>query len=176
MTEEGPAGDLGAAEVVPDTGRLLGIDLGSVRVGVALCDTEQRVATALCVLTRSNERAEDHVRLSELAREYGAVGVVVGLPRSLSGRLGPAAQGVLEEVATLRSKLPLPVATSDERLTTVLAQDGVRGAARARGARGSSPRIRRESGQVAASRRPVDASAAALILQTWLEGRRAGRV
>ena len=74
-------------------GRVLGVDLGSKRIGVAVTDSEQRVATRVTVLTRTGDRAADHQALADLVTSYEAVGMVVGLPLSLSGQMGPAAAG-----------------------------------------------------------------------------------
>jgi putative holliday junction resolvase len=141
--------------VIPPTGRLLGVDLGSRRIGVAVTDSGQTVATGVTALTRSGDRAVDHRALAALVSEYGAVGVVVGLPISLAGHAGPAAQGVLDEVAEIRASVGVEVATEDERLTTRQAA----GALRAGGRR------RRDQRHV------IDQSAAAVFLQTWVERR-----
>jgi putative Holliday junction resolvase len=140
--------------VIP-AGRVLGLDLGSRRIGVAVTDSDQRVATGVTALLRSGERATDHLALAGLVSDYQAVGVVIGLPISLSGEHGPAARAVLEEVAEIRSAVTVEVVTVDERLTTRAAA----GALRAGG--------RRDRDQ----RRVIDQSAAAMLLQTWVERR-----
>ena len=99
-------------------GRVLGVDLGSRRIGVAVTDSEQRIATGVTVLARSGDRAADHQALADLVTSYQAVGVVVGLPLSLSGRMGPAAEAVAAEVADLQAAVSVEVVTVDERLTT----------------------------------------------------------
>jgi putative Holliday junction resolvase len=106
-------------------------------------------------LHRRPDRLDDHRALAVLAADYEAVGVVVGLPVSLSGRLGPAARGVLDEVACMRASLDVEVVTVDERLTTRTAADGLRA--------GGSP------GRQA--RNVIDQSAAAVLLQSWVERR-----
>ncbi len=136
-------------------GRVLGIDLGSKRIGVAVTDDSQRVATGVTVLNRTGDRARDHAALAALVAEYDAAGVVVGLPLSLSGRPGPAAKAVAEEVSELRERLPVAVMTVDERLTTRLAATSLRAGGR---------REREQRGV-------IDQSAAALLLQTWVERR-----
>jgi len=133
--------------------RVLGVDLGSRRIGVAV--SSGSVATPYEVIERVGDRAREHERLLDLAAEVGAERIVVGLPLSLDGSVGPAARGVLDEVAELRARTGLPVDTYDERLTTVtaeraLAAGGVRGPAR---------------------RKVVDKLAAAVMLQGWLDGR-----
>jgi putative Holliday junction resolvase len=136
--------------------RALGVDLGSKRIGVAISDRSGTIASPLTVLARGRSRREDHERLAALAREEEAVVVVVGMPKSLSGAIGPAARAATAEIEALASVIGVPVETYDERFTTVtaeraLAEGGVRGRAR---------------------RQVVDKVAAAVILQSWLDSRR----
>jgi putative Holliday junction resolvase len=133
--------------------RALGLDLGTRRIGVALSDSAGTVATPYDVLTRSGDRTSDHGRIAELVGEAGAAIVVVGLPLSLDGSVGPAARGILDEADELRARLPVGVVTWDERLSTVEAQQRLR-AAGVRGRKG---------------RRVVDQVAATVILQSWLD-------
>lgn len=137
--------------------RALGIDLGSRRIGVALSDSGGLVATPYEVIARRGDRGVDHARIAALVGEAGADVVVVGVPRSLDGSLGPAAVAALAEVDELRAALGVPVETWDERWTTVtahheLAAAGVRGRQR---------------------RHVVDQVAASVLLQAWLDHRRA---
>ena len=134
-------------------GRVIGLDLGARRVGVALSDDRRRVAAAYSVMARHRSHAEDHAELATLVAETGANLVVVGLPLSLSGSAGPAARAVKSEVNEMRRALPVPVECCDERYTTVIAQ-------RALAAGGRRPALRRAV---------VDKVAAAAILQTWLD-------
>lgn len=134
-------------------GRLVGVDLGSRRIGLAVSDEDRTVATGVGVVARGADRAADHQALASVVAEYRAVGVVVGLPVSLSGEHGPAARRVLAEVEEMRASLPVDVHTVDERLTTAAASAALRRA-------GSSARRQRQV---------VDQTAAALILQTWME-------
>jgi putative Holliday junction resolvase len=136
-------------------GRVLGVDLGSRRIGLALSDPGGRVATPHGVIERSGDAAADRRTILAHAREAGASRVVVGLPLSLSGDTGPAARAVLGEVDALRALAgdEVTVETHDERLTTVIAERGMRQAGARRSAR----------------RRAVDAAAAAVILQSYLE-------
>ncbi|HUC16018.1 MAG TPA: Holliday junction resolvase RuvX [Acidimicrobiales bacterium] len=138
-------------------GRVLGVDLGSRRIGLAVSDDRRRVASALVMLPRGGSREGDHSRLAAVVLETGANLVVVGLPLSLSGGTGPAARAVEAEVADLRLALPVPVECCDERFSTVIAR-------RALVAGGRRP---------AARTAVVDKMAAAAILQTWLDRRRA---
>lgn len=136
--------------------RALGLDLGSRRIGVAVSDRSGTIATPLTVLPRGRARHDDHRRIAQLVAEEEAECVVVGLPRSMSGALGPAARAAMSEIGVLATVVGVPVETYDERMTTVtaermLADHGVRGQAR---------------------RQVVDKVAAAVILQAWLDARR----
>lgn len=135
-------------------GRALGIDLGERRIGVAVSDSDGRVATPLTVIKRSGSRNRDHQRIAELVEEYEARVVVVGLPLSLDGGAGPAAVGAQHEAQQLEAAVGVPVLTHDERLTTVIAEQALA-----------------ESGLSGkARRRRVDMVAASVILQGWLDG------
>lgn len=136
--------------------RALGLDFGSKRIGVAVSDRSGTIASPLTVIARSKSRRHDHQMIAALVREEEAELVVVGLPRSLSGSLGPAARSVLTETEALASVVGVPVETYDERLTTVAAESALREA----GIHGQ------------ARRQLVDKVAAAVILQGWLEARR----
>ena len=142
---------------MPASGRVLGLDLGERRIGVATADAGRVLASPRTVIQRhGRDRAADHRAILDLAREEEAVAIVVGLPLSLDGTLGPAAEGVLAEVEALRAlaePLGIAVALHDERLTTVTAESALLEA-----------RMRRE-----ARRRVVDKVAAAVMLQSWLD-------
>ena len=135
--------------------RILGVDLGSRRIGLALSDPSGAVATPHRVLQRSGDPAADRRAITAVAREAGADRIVVGLPLSLSGDAGPAARAVLDEVEALRAEAGegMGVETHDERLTTVIAE---------RGLRASGTRRRRR-------RAVVDEAAAAVMLQSFLD-------
>jgi putative Holliday junction resolvase len=143
---------------VKDTGRLLGLDLGSRRIGVAVSDAERRVATGVTVLPRAGDRTRDHAAIATLVEEYGVVGVIVGVPYSLSGVTGPAAAAALEEVEQLRTGLEVEVETVDERFTTVAAAGALRTSGRS----------------ARAARAVVDQTAAAVLLQSWIDRSRSG--
>ncbi len=134
-------------------GRRLGVDVGSVRVGVALSDPDGLIATPLVTLARADGSA---AAVAALVAEHGAVGVVVGLPRTLAGREGPAAEAARAFAVELEQVLDVPVELSDERLTTVVAT---------RQLRESGRRGRRQ-------RAVVDQVAAVGILQGWLDRNR----
>jgi putative Holliday junction resolvase len=138
--------------------RVLALDLGSKRIGVAVSDPTGTLASPYDVVLRSGDRRLDHQRIAALVTETGAARVVVGLPYSLDGSIGPAARAVLAEVDELRTRLrdevgDLAVETFDERLTTVTAHQRL-------AERGVDSKQRRAI---------VDQAAAAVLLQTWLE-------
>lgn len=139
-------------------GRVLGIDLGSRRIGLALSDPDGVIASPHGMIERGRDRAADHAAILAVAREAGAVRLVVGLPLSLSGRVGPAAKAALAEVEELRAAAgpALPVETCDERLTTVVAERAL----------GEARLDRRKR------RKVVDQVAASVMLQSWLEAHR----
>lgn len=139
-------------------GRVIGVDLGEARVGVAVSDPGRRLAFPLAVLEHNGGRGSDEWRaLGALVAEQGASIVVVGLPISLDGTLGPAARRAMEAMEGLRRALPdVVVLPFDERLSTVEA---------ARARRLERPRRAR--------RQRVDDAAAAVILQAWLDRERA---
>lgn len=130
--------------------RVLGVDLGSVRVGIALSDLTGTLASPLAVLSRTPDL---HDRVAGLVDEHEVGAVVVGLPRSLDGRERLAARTVRTEVRRLAERLVVPVHLQDERLSTVAAHAGLAAA-------GRTARQRRGK---------VDSSAAAVLLQAWLD-------
>lgn len=133
----------------------LGLDPGDARIGVARSDPTGFLATPVETVRRGRG---DVSRLRRLVEETEAVEVVVGLPRSLSGREGPSAVKVREFAQTLARRIdPVPVRLCDERLTTVSAES-----------------MLRERGRKGADRRSVvDMAAAVLILQNALDTERA---
>jgi putative Holliday junction resolvase len=142
----------------PRRGVRLGIDVGDVRIGVARCDPDGLIATPVETVAQGAGAVD---RLLELAREHEAMELVVGLPRSLSGRIGPAATKVGEFaqilLRTARERgLFLPIRLVDERLTTVMAEQ-----------------VLRERGKKGARRRAVvDQAAAVVILQYAIDTER----
>ena len=89
--------------------RCLGLDLGSKRIGVALCDPDERVATPLTVVQRGKSRKDDHAKIASLVKEYEAEAVVVGLPLTLASKVTTAAQNAITETEQLSSALSVPV-------------------------------------------------------------------
>src|SRR4051812_20657571 len=137
--------------------RALGLDLGSRRIGVAISDSDRIVATPLTTIER--DRSDAHRRsVATLVDEWEAGVVVVGLPLSLSGAAGPAAEAATAEIEALRGVLTVPVDTVDERFTTVTAHERLQAA-------GLSGRARATV---------VDQTAAAILLQAWLDRDRNG--
>jgi putative Holliday junction resolvase len=145
-------------------GRRLGIDVGSVRVGVAVCDPDGILATPLVTLARDNTTTDsdktptDMSEICELVRVHEAVEVVVGLPITLAGKEGLAAALIRQYADRLASLVdPVPVLFADERMSTAAAARRLS----ERGVRGKRQRA------------VVDQAAAVEILQSWLNLRRA---
>jgi putative Holliday junction resolvase len=140
-------------------GRLLALDLGQVRIGVAVCDEAGMLASPLTVLQRQPTRAADFAAVAELVRREHAVGVLVGMPAADTSAAGPEGEGTQARwtrryAGRLAGALDVPVAFWDETLTSVDAAG-----------------LLREGG----GRVGVDAAAAALILSDFLDaGRRKG--
>jgi|BarGraIncu00222A_1022003.scaffolds.fasta_scaffold00051_23 putative Holliday junction resolvase len=132
----------------------LGVDVGSVRVGLAASDPGGILATPIRTLVRDLSSGADQVAIEAVVLERDVLEVVVGLPRSLSGGEGPAAEGARSYATTLAARLsPVPVRLVDERLTTIDAH-----------------RQLRDSGVPGrAHRAVVDQAAAVLILQAALD-------
>ncbi len=102
-------------------GRVLGVDLGERRIGLALSDPLGILASPLSVLERTGDPAADHRAIVAAAREVGAARIVVGLPLTLAGEEGEQARETRAFVAQLAGRVDVPVDTYDERFTTVLA-------------------------------------------------------
>lgn len=108
-----------AAELPP--GRLIGIDLGTKTLGLALSDVTRSIASALETLQRTKFTA-DAARLLEIARRHEVKGFVLGLPANLDGSEGPRAQATRAFARNLNALSPLPILLWDERLTTLEAE------------------------------------------------------
>lgn len=134
---------------------ILGIDPGSRRIGVAAADRETRFARPLEVIDTAS--TDPVARISLLVRDLEADLVVVGRPVSLSGRPGPSVEARSEFVRSLRDALEVlevKVVEHDERLTTVVAEQGLRAA----------------GGRAKARKKVLDAVAAQVMLQGFLDG------
>jgi putative holliday junction resolvase len=145
---------------LPTTGRLLAIDLGEVRIGIALSDPGQVVASPAETLHVPRDQDAPAVdALVDAVARHEAAGVVVGYPRRLDGREGAAAQRARRFADALAERTGLPVALWDERFTTVEAE-----------------RVLLEGDVSRADRKAtVDRVAASVILQSVLEAQRARR-
>ncbi|MFP5308299.1 MAG: Holliday junction resolvase RuvX [Actinomycetes bacterium] len=149
------------SDVLPTRGRLLAVDLGEVRVGLAVSDPDQLVASPAETVDVPRDSGVPALvrRIGDAATAYEPVGLVVGYPKDLSGREGPAAARARRVADGLRETTGLPVVLWDERFSTVeaervmLAQDASR----------------------ATRRRDIDRVAASLILQGVLESQRTRR-
>ncbi len=137
-------------------GRLLALDLGQARIGVAVCDESGLLASPLTVLRRQPTRAADFAAIAELVQRERAVGVLVGMPAADASLPGPEGQGTQARwtqryAGRLAGALDVPVAFWDETLTSVDAAE----------------LLREGSGRTG-----IDAAAAALILNGYLDARR----
>lgn len=139
---------------------MLGVDLGEKRIGLACSDPSGVLASPLPVVVRGGDPEVDRAAVVAAATEVGAEVIVVGLPRSLSGRDGPAAQRARSEAAALADLAGrnggIRVELHDERFTTREAQRALQSA-------GRRTRDQRDR---------IDSAAAAVMLQSWLDARR----
>jgi len=136
-------------------GRVLGLDLGDARVGVAISDADRRVAVPHGTI-RTGQPPGELKAIAALVRDLDVTAVVVGHPRSMSGASGPRAQQAEAFADALRAIVDVPVELQDERLSTAEAERSLRDA-------GVSGKRRRQV---------VDESAAAVILGAWLDAHR----
>lgn len=131
--------------------RILGIDTGDARVGVAISDELGMLAHPLETIVVAKTDALE--RISALVTEKGVSAIVVGMPRNMDGSFGPAAEKAKAFIEALRQKVSCRIIPWDERLTTVSAQRNLR-----------------EAGRKAKEQRGViDQAAAQIILQGWLD-------
>ena len=135
--------------------RILAVDVGERRVGIALSDPTQTLARSLLVL-EYGDQSDALAQVADLVQKEGVGRVVVGYPLTLRGTVGPQADGVTRFVESLRQVLDVPVELWDERFSTSYADRILRG-------RGMDGRQRR---------RRIDATAAAVILQDYLDSRK----
>ncbi len=131
-------------------GRILGIDHGDVRIGIAMSDETAFLASPLTTV-RNGKGAADEI--AALVREHGVETIVIGLPLNMDGSFGPATEKVRRFSAKLAKKTDVPILESDERLTTVTAHHHLR-----------------EAGLDGKKRKSViDMASAQIILQDWLD-------
>ena len=136
--------------------RVIGIDLGSKRIGVAVSDFTGSVASPLTVVRRGKSKRADHDAIARIVREEEAEAVVVGLPLNMDGSRGSAAKAAVAEAEQISTVTGVPAYLHDERLTTVTAE-----------------RALKEANMRAEDRRNVvDKIAAAVLLQSWLDSRK----
>ncbi|MCX6482687.1 MAG: Holliday junction resolvase RuvX [Mycobacterium sp.] len=155
MSEQNRMADRPGADD-PGRGRRLGIDVGTVRIGVAVSDPDGILATPVETVRRDSRGA--HLRrIASLIDELEIVEVVVGLPRTLADRVGSSARDAIDVAEAIADRIAaVPVRLADERLTTV-----------------SAARSLREAGVRAKNQRGmIDQAAAVEILQGWLDQRR----
>ena len=131
---------------------ILALDFGRARIGVAISDELRLLAHPLETIPANNKPAE---RVAEIVRQKKIDLVVAGIPRRMDGQMGAAATDVLVFVEKLRTILPCPVVTWDERLTTAAAHRALRDAGK----------------KTRQTRSYVDQVAAQMILQSYLDGR-----
>ncbi|WP_225443146.1 Holliday junction resolvase RuvX [Lolliginicoccus lacisalsi] len=146
----------------PGRGRRIGIDVGTVRIGIAASDPDGILASPVTTITRKDtdaSRSGEIPPILDIIDEYGAVEVIVGLPRTMRGEHGVAARMAVDLAEQLRARTSIPIRMADERLTTVMAQ-----------------RDLRLSGKRAKQQRAlIDQAAAVAILQAWLDERARNR-
>ena len=135
--------------------RTLGLDVGESRIGVAVSDPTGTIVNPLAAISRVNLE-DDLSAVTRLAEEREAEAIVVGLPISLNGRMGPQARRIQEFIRSLSGQSPVPVHAQDERFSTVEAE-----------------RLLREGGRAPSREKGLrDSAAACVILQAYLDGRR----
>ena len=132
--------------------RILALDHGTKRIGVAVSDELKMIATPLEYIL-AEPFAGFLTRLKEIIREKEVEMILIGMPRNMDGSYGPAALKVQEFVAVLKSAVAIPIKTLDERLTTVQAQRFL-----------IQGNVRREK-----RKEKVDKTAAAILLQSYLD-------
>lgn len=134
--------------------RILALDHGTRRIGVAISDEMKMIATPLEYIP-AEPFADAVARLSEIVREKEVEMILIGMPRNMDGTYGPAAQKVKDFVASLQQHISTPIKLWDERLTTVQAHRML-----------IQGNVRREQ-----RKEKVDKTAAAILLQSYLDSR-----
>jgi len=148
--------------------RVLGVDLGERRIGLAVADGDGGRAIPVATIRRARTPQADAAALLEVVRERDVGELVVGLPLDVSGDEGPQARLTRAWVETVQPRIGLPVTLRDERLTSDLAEQRV--GPMKRGRSGGAP----SASQRQAYRARIDREAAAIILQDELDARAAG--
>jgi putative Holliday junction resolvase len=146
--------------------KLLGLDIGERRIGVAFGDSTLRLATPVDVIVRTSLE-QDARAVGAFVCEYGATQLVVGLPRNMDGTTGAQAEATQAYAEKITRALDLPLVFWDERLTTVEATRRTR-------ATGAPTRTSRGLRRGRKSRRALDAIAAAVILQDFMDAHAGG--
>jgi len=133
--------------------RVLSLDLGEKRIGVAVSDPTGTIVTPVNAIVRKDSEEKDVKSVLELVTLYGSGTIVIGLPITLSGRLGQTARLVQDFIAALSLKSSVPIIPQDERFSTVEAE-----------------RLLREGGHVPSREKGLrDSASAAIILQSYLD-------
>ena len=140
--------------------RIMALDVGDRRIGVALSDPTGLLATPLTAVDRLDARPSEFDEIISLAQENDVEAIIVGMPVTLAGRLGYQARQVRDFISELSDRTGLPIETVDERYSTVQAQ------------RMLNESECRPSGDRNQDRGHLDASAAAVFLQSYLDFRR----
>jgi putative Holliday junction resolvase len=137
--------------------RILGIDYGDKRIGVAISDPLGLTAQAVAVIGKGEDFKQDINELKKIIKKYEGVDeIIVGLPKTMAGEIGKQAQKVLEFVGALKGSFKININTWDERLTTVEAEKTLISAGLSREKR----------------KKVIDKSAATYILQSYLDRKR----
>lgn len=156
MASAGPTRDLtdlaAFRALLSDSGALLGLDLGTKTIGVALCDAGRRIASPLVLIRRTKFSADVDLLLKHAA-EHQVAGMVLGFPLNMDGSEGPRAQATRAFARNLATRTPLPLAFCDERLSTAVVERMLIDADRSRARRAEL----------------IDKTAAAYILQGALD-------
>jgi putative Holliday junction resolvase len=135
--------------------RVMGLDIGAKRIGIAISDPKKVTARPLTLLKRG-EKGEEIEEIIRFIKEYEVEKIVIGLPVSLNGKLGPQAKLIVDYANELKSRIDLPIKLWDERLTTAFAEKSL-----------IMAKVKRSKRE-----RMTDQVAAALILQNYLDAKR----
>jgi putative Holliday junction resolvase len=135
--------------------RILGIDYGSKRIGLAISDPNETMAQPLATIERKDDNSSVR-KIDEIIKKHSIDKIVIGLPVSMSGEIGPQARSVLDFIDHLKKQIDIQIETWDERLSTSMAQRALLDA--------KTKRSRRKE--------VIDKIAAAIILQGYLDSKR----